>query len=109
MKSREFLQVLYYYFLVPYLGFLDDLYSKQLILQRINDDHHMSKVSVDDTMSVIPIVLRPHNVNLVVTNMTNLKQGRCTQALRQGSRILKKIILKFSSSSFVIRVNLVHP
>jgi len=45
-----------YYFL-PYLGFFDDLYSKQLILQGINDDHDMSKVSVDDTMSVIPIVL----------------------------------------------------
>ena len=44
------------YYLLPYLGFLDDLYSKQLILQRINDDHHVSKVSVDDTMSVIPIV-----------------------------------------------------
>ena len=64
------------YHLLPYLGLLDDLYSKQLILQRINDDHDMSKVSVDDTMSVIPIVFGPHNVNLVITNMTNLQQDR---------------------------------
>ena len=109
MKSREFLQVLYYYFLVPYLGFLDDLYSKQLILQRINDDHHMSKVSVDETMSVIPIVLRPHDVNLVITNMTNLKQDRLHPSITTRFAHLEKIYPKFSSSSFVIHVNLLHP
>lgn len=60
------------YYLLSYLGFLDDLYSKQMILQRINDDHHVCKVSVDDTVSVISIVFRPHNVYLVIANMTNL-------------------------------------
>ena len=110
LNSCRYLKI---FFLVSYLGFLDDLYSKQLILQRINNDHHMSKVSVDDTMSVIPIVFWPHYVNLVITNMTNLKQDRLhpcySGTFKHYDTVCApwKMNPKFSSLSLVIRV--FHP
>ena len=56
------------------LGLFDDLYSKQVVLQRINHNHYISKLRVDNAVSVISVMLRPHNVNLVVTKVTHLQK-----------------------------------
>ena len=43
-----------------------------MVLQRINHDHHIRKLSVDNAVPVVSVMLRPHDVDLVVTKMTNL-------------------------------------
>ena len=56
------------------LGFLDDLNSKQAVLQWVNHNHHIRKLSVYDAVPVISVMLWPHDVNLIVAKVTDLRK-----------------------------------
>lgn len=47
-----------------------------MVLHGVHDDQHVSKVSGDDAAPVVPAVLRPHYVNLVVAQVTQLHQNK---------------------------------
>lgn len=43
-----------------------------MVLHGVDDDEYISKVSRDDAPSVVPCVLRPHNVHFIISQMTKL-------------------------------------
>lgn len=45
-----------------------------VVLHGVDDNEHISKISGDDAASVVPGVLRPHNVHLVVSQVAQLRQ-----------------------------------
>lgn len=45
-----------------------------MVLHGVDDNEHVSKISGDDASSVVPGVLRPHNVYLVVSQVAQLRQ-----------------------------------
>lgn len=49
-----------------------------MVLHWVDDNEHVSKVSWNDATSVVPGVFRPHNVHLIIAQVTQLpnKQNR---------------------------------
>lgn len=43
-----------------------------MVLHGVDDDEHISKVGGDDPAPVVPGVLGPHDVDLVVSQVTKL-------------------------------------
>lgn len=55
-----------------YLRLLNDLDKIHVILHWVDDNEHVSKVSWDDATTVVPGVLGPHDVHLIVAQVTQL-------------------------------------
>lgn len=56
-----------------YLRLLHDLDEEHVVLHGVHSDEHVAKVRGDDAAPVVPLVLRPHNVHLVVSQVTQLE------------------------------------
>jgi len=57
----------------PYLRFSVDVYSVQPAGERVDDDEDVTKLCRDDATSVVSCVLRPHDMNLIITKVTHLQ------------------------------------
>lgn len=55
-----------------YLGFFHDLNKEHVVFHGVDDDEDISEVGGNDSSSVIPSVLRPHNVHFIVSQVTKL-------------------------------------
>lgn len=49
-----------------------DLDSEQVIGQRIDDNENVGKVRLEDCPAIVSPMLAPHNVDLIITQMSNL-------------------------------------
>lgn len=74
-----------------YLGFLHDLYEEHVILHGVDDDEDVPEVGGDDAPAVVAGVLGPHDVNLIISQVTELQQQigslliRVITTLQEGS------------------------
>lgn len=59
-----------------YLWLLEDLYEEHVVLHGVDDNEHVSKVGGDNPTPVVSGVLRPHYVDLVVSQVTKLQDRR---------------------------------
>lgn len=55
---------------IVYLWFFHDLDEKHVVLHRVDDNQHVSKVGWDDSTSVVPSVFWPHYMHLVISQVT---------------------------------------
>jgi len=63
----------------PYLRFSVDVYSVQPAGEGVDDDEDVTKLRRDDAAPVVTSVLRPHDVNLIITKVTHLQnQEKCS-------------------------------
>lgn len=55
-----------------YLRLLHNLDEVHVVLHWVDYNQHISKISWDDATSVVPGVLRPHDVYLVISQVAQL-------------------------------------
>lgn len=49
-----------------------DLYAIKIIIERVDNNHDVTKFRIDDTTSEVPVVIRPYDMNLIVAQVTQL-------------------------------------
>ncbi len=78
-----------------YLGFFHDLNKKHVVFHRVDDDEDISEVGGNDSSSVIPRVLRPHDVHFIVSQVTKLWPTRgksINKSDMQTNKILSTLV-----------------
>lgn len=82
-----------------YLGFLHDLNEEHVVLHGVDDDEDVAEVGGDDAPAVVAGVLGPHDVHLVIPQVTELQQQigslliPVITTLHQGSRLTNWITM----------------
>lgn len=62
---------------MAYVWLGGDLYPKEeAVLQRVDDDKDIAKLGGDDSSAILTTVLGPHNVDLVISQVSNLQWER---------------------------------
>lgn len=56
-----------------YLGLLQYVDGVHVVPHGVDDDQHVSELGGDDPATVVPGVLRPHDVDLVVAQVSQLR------------------------------------
>lgn len=64
-----------------------------MVLHGVDDDQHVPELGGDDPAAVVSGVLRPHNVDLVVAQVSQLPDGGSGRGGRRGGGVEKGLTL----------------
>lgn len=72
-----------YIFSIFHLRFFQYMNGVHVVLHGIDNDQHVSKLSRDDPSAVISAMLRPNDVDLVISQVPELEAGKLTDKRRE--------------------------